>query len=67
MISLSRVCITQIYISTKRFNSFRRLVDSGKLEVTIARKMLPHPQGMKGSMRNLLNKGMFILSHQDEI
>ena len=27
------------------------------LEVTIARKMLPHPQGMKGSMRNLLNKG----------
>jgi hypothetical protein len=30
------------------------------LEVTIARKMLPHPQGMKGSMRNLLNKGLFI-------
>ena len=26
------------------------------LEVTIARKVLPHPQGIKGSMRNLLNK-----------
>jgi hypothetical protein len=25
------------------------------LEVTIARKMLPHPQGIKGSMHNLLN------------
>jgi hypothetical protein len=31
-----------------------------KLEVTIARKMLPHPQRMEGSMRNLLNKGLFI-------
>ena len=30
------------------------------LEVTIARKMLPHPQGIKGSMHNLLNKGLFI-------
>jgi hypothetical protein len=25
------------------------------LEVTIARKVLPHPQGIKGSMQNLLN------------
>jgi hypothetical protein len=31
-----------------------------QLEVTIARKMLPHPQGIKGSMHNLLNKGLFI-------
>ena len=31
-----------------------------KLEVTIARKVLPHPQGIKGSMHNLLNKGLFI-------
>jgi hypothetical protein len=32
-----------------------------QLEVTIARKMLPSsPRGMKGSMRNLLNKGLFI-------
>jgi hypothetical protein len=31
-----------------------------KLEVTIARKMLPHPQGIKGSMHNSLNKGLFI-------
>jgi hypothetical protein len=30
------------------------------LEVTIVRKVLPHPQGIKGSMRNLLNKGLFI-------
>jgi hypothetical protein len=30
------------------------------LEVTIARKVLPHPQGIKGSMHNLLNKGLFI-------
>jgi hypothetical protein len=30
------------------------------LEVTIARKVLPHPQGIKGSMQNLLNKGLFI-------
>jgi hypothetical protein len=30
------------------------------LEVTIARKVLPHSQGIKeGSMRNLLNKGLF--------
>jgi hypothetical protein len=34
--------------------------NSTLLEVTIARKMLPHPQGMKGRMRNLLNKGLFI-------
>ena len=31
-----------------------------ELEVTIARKVLPHPQGIKGSMQNLLNKGLFI-------
>jgi hypothetical protein len=31
-----------------------------KLEVTIARKVLPHPQGIIGSMRNLLNKGLFL-------
>jgi hypothetical protein len=31
-----------------------------KLEVTIARKMLPHPQGIKGSMHNSLNKRLFI-------
>ena len=31
------------------------------LEVTIARKVLPHPQGIKGSIRNLLNKGLFSL------
>jgi hypothetical protein len=24
--------------------------------------MLPHPQGIKGSMHNLLNKGLFIWS-----
>jgi hypothetical protein len=30
------------------------------LEVTIARKVLPHPQGIKGRMHNLLNKGLFI-------
>jgi hypothetical protein len=30
------------------------------LEVTIARKVLPHPQWIKASMRNLLNKGLFI-------
>jgi hypothetical protein len=30
------------------------------LGVTIARKVLPHPQGIKGSMQNLLNKGLFI-------
>jgi hypothetical protein len=34
--------------------------DTIKLEVTIARKVLPHPLGIKGSMRNLLNKGLFI-------
>jgi hypothetical protein len=34
-----------------------------ELEVTIARKVLPHPQGIKGSMHNLLNKGLFIWSH----
>jgi hypothetical protein len=33
-----------------------------KLEVTIARKVLPHPQGIKGSIRNLLNKGLFLWS-----
>jgi hypothetical protein len=38
------------------------------LEVTIARKVLPHPQWIKVSMRNLLNKGLFmILLCQDEI
>jgi hypothetical protein len=31
-----------------------------ELEVTIARKVLPHPKGIKGSMANLLNKGLFI-------
>jgi hypothetical protein len=31
------------------------------LEVTIARKVLPHPQGIKGSIRNLMNKGLFSL------
>jgi hypothetical protein len=31
-----------------------------KLEVTIARKVLPHPQWIKASMCNLLNKGLFI-------
>ena len=30
------------------------------LEVTIARKMLPHPQEIKGSMHNSLNKWLFI-------
>jgi hypothetical protein len=30
------------------------------LEVTIARKVLPHPQRIKGSMHNLLNKRLFI-------
>jgi hypothetical protein len=29
------------------------------LGVTIARKVLPHPQGIKGSMQNLFNKGLF--------
>ena len=35
---------------------------ANKLGVTIARKVLPHPQGMKGmhAMHNLLNKGLFI-------
>jgi hypothetical protein len=32
-----------------------------KLEITIARKVLPHTQGIKGSMRNMLNKGLFSL------
>jgi hypothetical protein len=32
-----------------------------KLEVTIARKVLPHLQGIKGSMRNLMNKRLFSL------
>jgi hypothetical protein len=32
------------------------------VEVTIARKVLPHSQGIKGSMHNLLNKGLFIWS-----
>jgi hypothetical protein len=32
------------------------------LGVTIARKVLPNPQGIKGSMRSLLNKGLFIWS-----
>jgi NADH:ubiquinone oxidoreductase subunit H len=32
------------------------------LEVTIARKVLPHPQGIKGSMHNLLSKGLFLWS-----
>jgi hypothetical protein len=31
-----------------------------KLEVTIARKVLPHPKWIKASMCNLLNKGLFI-------
>jgi hypothetical protein len=31
-----------------------------KLEVTIARKVLPHPQGIKDSMHNLLYKGLFL-------
>ena len=31
-----------------------------QLGVTIARKVLPHPQWIKASMRNLLNKGLFI-------
>jgi hypothetical protein len=32
-----------------------------KLEVTIARKVLPHSQGIKeGTMRNLLNEGLFL-------
>jgi hypothetical protein len=30
------------------------------LEVTTARKVLPHPQWIKASMCNLLNKGLFI-------
>ena len=30
------------------------------LEVTIARKMLPRPQGIKGSKHNSLNKRLFI-------
>jgi hypothetical protein len=33
-----------------------------KLEVTIARKVLPHPQRIYGTMRNLLNKRQFIRS-----
>jgi hypothetical protein len=38
------------------------------LEVTIARKVLPHPQGIKGSMHNFLNKGLFMTPFcQDEI
>ena len=32
------------------------------LEVTIARKVLPHSQWIKASMCNLLNKGLFIWS-----
>jgi hypothetical protein len=31
------------------------------LEITIARKVLPHPQGIKGSMRNLMKKRLFSL------
>jgi hypothetical protein len=31
------------------------------LKITIARKVLPHPQGIKGSTHNLLNKGLFSL------
>jgi hypothetical protein len=42
----------------KNINTFTTTIF--KLEVTIARKVLPHPQGIKGSMRNLLNKGLFI-------
>ena len=37
-------------------------VEKRELELTIARKLLPHPQGIKGSMRNLLNKGLFLWS-----
>jgi hypothetical protein len=32
-----------------------------KLEITIARKVLLHPQGIKGSMRKLMNKRLFSL------
>ena len=41
-----------------------------KLEITIARKVLPCPQGIKGSMRNLMNKRLFSLldpALQDEM
>jgi hypothetical protein len=31
------------------------------LEITIARKVLPHPQGIKGSTRKLMNKRLFSL------
>ena len=42
---------------TQRFlNSFIISI----LEVTIARKVLPHPQGIKGNMRNFLNKGLIL-------
>jgi hypothetical protein len=34
-----------------------KIHDKTKLGVTIARKVLPHPQGIKGSMQNLLNMG----------
>ena len=40
--------------------SFEQFCSTIKLGVTIARKVLPHPHGMKGSMQNLLNKGLFI-------
>ena len=38
-------------ISIDRFILFKVLINI--LEVTIARKVLPHPQGIKGSMHNL--------------
>jgi hypothetical protein len=44
-------------LTTNKHSSF---VYTNRLEVTIARKVLPHPQGIKGSMQNLLNKGLFI-------
>jgi hypothetical protein len=39
---------------------FRKFINKLFLEVTIARKVLSRPQGIKGSMHNLLNKGLFV-------
>ena len=49
---LTRGCFSQIALET-----ILLLI----LEVTIARKVLPYPQGIKGSIRNLMNKGLFSL------
>ena len=47
------------------FGQYKFLTKGDKINallgVTIARKVLPHPQGIKGSVHNLLNKGLFYM------